>query len=38
MQEKQKATGKKVCRKGTNDVGKKVCKKQLGKGRRKDVG
>ena len=38
IQEKQKAIGKKVCKKGSNDVGKKVCKKELGNGRRKDVG
>ena len=38
MQEKQKAIGKNVCKKSTNDVGKKACKKELGNGRRKDVG
>ena len=38
MQEKQKAIGKKVCRKSSNDVGKTVYKQELGKGRRKDVG
>ena len=38
MQEKQKAIGKNVRKESSSEVGKEVCKKELGKGRRKDVG
>ena len=38
MQENKKAIGKKVFKESSNDIRKKVCKRELGKGKGKDVG